>query len=402
MKTATGRGSGRLLQLGILLFWSGLYVYFPVLPAYARFLGASLSQVGLIVGSYGLSQALLRIPLGLFADLRGVRKPIVLFGFAVSLLGALGLAFSRTSAGLFFFRSLTGVAASTWVALSVMLAGHYPPQRVVRATSLALFLTAGSQVLSTSAGGLLAEYGGWQAPFLASALVAVVGGMVMLRVAEPAAVARRWSVSLRQVVGYAKSRLLVRVSLASALVHYVSTATTGGFVPIYGLQLGASKSELGWLTTAVMVASAVSALGTGFVAERVGERCTLLVGVAVMVASTVAVPLCDTVGLLILMRALYGVGMGLVSPVLMGLSIKPVPEEGRAAAMGFYQAVYAVGMFAGPAVSGLLADWGGEAMVFWTAGLVGLGVGLLSLWATAAGGEPPGAQAVEPDPEKLT
>ena len=41
---------------------------------------------------------------------------------------------------------------------------------------------------------------------------------------------------------------------------------------------------------------------------------------------------------------------------MMGLAIKSVPENERASAMGVFQAIYAIGMFAGPATAGAIAD----------------------------------------------
>lgn len=164
MPVASRRRQGLLLSVGIALFWGSLYIYYPILAPYAKALGADLAQVGLIVGSYGLTQAILRVPLGLFADWRGVRRPIVVLGCAVSLAGAVGLALARTPWQVFWSRGCTGVAAATWVASSVMLAGYFPPRRAVRATSLAVFLTAAGQVFGTSAGGFWPSGGAGERP----------------------------------------------------------------------------------------------------------------------------------------------------------------------------------------------------------------------------------------------
>ena len=51
-----------------------------------------------------------------------------------------------------------------------------------------------------------------------------------------------------------------------------------------------------------------------------------------------------------------GLGQGIGYPVLLGMSIQHVAETERATAMGLHQAIYAVGMFAGPWLSGLLAE----------------------------------------------
>jgi DHA1 family multidrug resistance protein-like MFS transporter len=53
--------------------------------------------------------------------------------------------------------------------------------------------------------------------------------------------------------------------------------------------------------------------------------------------------------------AFLGIGSGIASPALMGLSIENVAGTERTTAMGVHQTIYAIGMFAGPAVSGAIA-----------------------------------------------
>jgi DHA1 family multidrug resistance protein-like MFS transporter len=65
--------------------------------------------------------------------------------------------------------------------------------------------------------------------------------------------------------------------------------------------------------------------------------------------------------------------------VLMGLSIERVGDEQRATAMGLHQAIYAIGMFAGPSLSGVLAEAVGMRPMFGITGVGCLGVALLLL-----------------------
>ena len=51
-----------------------------------------------------------------------------------------------------------------------------------------------------------------------------------------------------------------------------------------------------------------------------------------------------------------GIANGIFYPVLLGLSIEQVDAPHRTTAMGIHQAVYALGMFAGPWCGGMLAD----------------------------------------------
>ena len=69
-------------------------------------------------------------------------------------------------------------------------------------------------------------------------------------------------------------------------------------------------------------------------------------------------------GVLTASQALGGFGRGLVFAPLATLSIRRVPPRERGAAMGVFQAVYALGMFLGPATSGALAEWLGLDRMF--------------------------------------
>ena len=77
-------------------------------------------------------------------------------------------------------------------------------------------------------------------------------------------------------------------------------------------------------------------------------------------------------------------GQGIGYPVLMGLSIQYVVDAERTTAMGLHQAVYAIGMFGGPWLSGLLADAMGIQPMFGVTAFVCLALGLFSTrWLTA-------------------
>jgi predicted MFS family arabinose efflux permease len=65
------------------------------------------------------------------------------------------------------------------------------------------------------------------------------------------------------------------------------------------------------------------------------------------------------------LQVVNGAGRGAVNTMLIGLSLRAAPPAEQATAMGAYQAIYAIGMFAGPAVSGPVADHVGLDAVFW-------------------------------------
>src|SRR5450756_652018 len=110
------------------LYWSSMYVYVPTLSVYAENLGASLSLVGMIVAAYGFPQLIVRIPLGIWSDRIGLRKPFILAGVATSALAGLGLALSADPAWLVVWRGMSGVGGSAFVVFTVLFSSYFAPQ----------------------------------------------------------------------------------------------------------------------------------------------------------------------------------------------------------------------------------------------------------------------------------
>jgi MFS family permease len=93
--------------------------------------------------------------------------------------------------------------------------------------------------------------------------------------------------------------------------------------------------------------------------------------------------------LLYVIQTINGIGVGLVFPLLMSLAIQPIPLEQQGTAMGFFQALYAVGMSSGPIISGFVADRLGLSSVFILSGILCLLAAFYS-WKKI--------QAAHPDP----
>lgn len=373
-----GRGAITLFAAGTFFYWASLYVYVPILPIYAKQMGASLTMVGLVVGAYGATQFLLRIPLGVGSDRLGKRKPFVVAGLLASALGALGLALAPDPWLLFLARALTGVAASSWVAFTVLFSSYFPPGHAVRAMSLITFVNGIAQVTSTYSGGWIAETFGWTAPFYVGAALAGLGllctrGMVD----EPAAAGNH--LTPRRVARIVTIPLLLAVSVNGILSQYAVFVTTYAFVPVYAEQLGATRADQGGLMTAVLLPYTLSMLAATWLTDRVGERMVVVGGMGLAALAVVVTPLITSLPVLAAVQVVTGIGRGLAFPVLMGLSIKAVPQSERATAMGVFQAVYAIGMFAGPVFGGGIADALGLPAVFYSTAFVCLASVALAL-----------------------
>ena len=89
----------------------GLFMILPVFAIYGeQLIGYSPIWIGLAIGAYGLTQALLQIPMGILSDKFG-RKPVILVGLVIFLLGSVVAAMSDTIYGVVLGRALQGMGA---------------------------------------------------------------------------------------------------------------------------------------------------------------------------------------------------------------------------------------------------------------------------------------------------
>ena len=349
---------------GVMLFWGAVYIYMPILPPYAQMVGGSLQAAWVVMGAYGLSQFLFRVPLGVWVDYLGSRKPFIFLGFILDGAASLGLIFSQSTAMLFLSVFTAGMAASTWVAFTILFANYFPLSLAGRSMGLIFFCTRLSQAITNYAGGAIAERWGWQGPFYAAAGLSLVGLLLTIGVPErrPEKVS---SASFKKFLMVGRNPKILTVSALGILLQFAISATTSAFTPIYAQRIGASKEELGILLFAFMVSTMLASLLSGIYARRLlSERLVIFAGYLLITGSLLPIPLVSRLGTLYALQVINGFGVGLVYPLLFGLAIQPFPVEQQGTAMGFFQSLYAVGMGLGPAISGLAGEHCGLPTVF--------------------------------------
>ena len=95
-----------------------------------------------------------------------------------------------------------------------------------------------------------------------------------------------------------------------------------------------------------------------------GDFKMILIGFAAMIGGVILTFLADSLTMLRISQMMVGFAVGICEPLLMAVSIQHLSPAEKPAALGFHQTVYAVGMFTGPFLSGLLAGWLGLKVMF--------------------------------------
>ncbi len=336
------------------------------MPVYIQSTGAGLGAVGGILSAYAIPQILLRIPIGIWSDRLGSRKSMVAAGIIFSSLGALGLGLAATPGFLFLSRIVTGIGAATWVVFPLYFSAYYAERDSGKAIGLINFVQNGALIVATAAGGFIAEGFGISRVFYVAALLGIFA-LLALMLTKEAPLRRTATLSWRDSMSIATRPLLLIVSLMAILLNFALFTAVFGFIPIYAAEIGASSSQLGLITMINLGFSAIAALGVAWIREKLGSRQTIIWSALLIGGTLFAIPFIKTVPLLMAVQAGFGLGCGSLFTLFMVLSIRGLPPQQQATAMGVFQAVYAVGMLAGPLVSGFLGNSLGLSTVFYLA-----------------------------------
>ena len=355
-----------------------MYTCVPILTAYVEYLGASHKMAGLIVGMYGFSQMLLRIPVGIASDRLHKRKLFIVFGLLFTTLAGVGILVTKELTWILILRALAGAAAATWVDFTILFTSYYRNEETTKAIGTISVYNNLGQMFGILCGGWVADLYGWEASFLLGAAVGTIGlagSFFLVEKFEEGA----QKITARGVVEVAGDRTLLIVSSLSILFQVITFATVFGFTPVYAQELGASKFDMGLLTFCSTFPTAMAAwIGGRHLAQRIGEKNVVVLGFVLGGVFTILIPFTSNLALLMLSQAIAGFGRGFSFPVLMSLSIKHMEPGKKATAMGFFQAIYGFGMFLGPGFMGATGDFLTMKLGFVIIGAIGCLAAVLS------------------------
>jgi MFS family permease len=362
-----------LIYVGTFFYWMGMYIYVQVLPVYAESLGASFTVVGFIVAAYAVPQFLLRIPIGLWSDYLGRQKPLIIAGIICVVLGSVGLGLSPAPVFLGISRLMVGIGAAVWVLFPIFLVAHDTSDKIGKSIGLLNFVNGAALVAASLIGGIAADARGERFVFFTAAVLALVAVASIFLTKEYRAT-QTGTVSLREFKQVTRRPLLIVVSIMGVFLFFAEFASIWGFVPLYAARLGASDTILGVLTMLMTGGSMIGSLAVAPILKRTGQVFSIVLSSLFLGLTLLTVPFIHNLILLGIALTINGVGFGILSVQLMVLSIYNIDVHQRSTAMGFYQAVYAMGMLIGPLISGYLSNNYGLPIVFYLAGALCLAI----------------------------
>jgi len=193
----------------------------------------------------------------------------------------------------------------------------------------------------------------------------------------------------------AVTRSLQRTALAVSMVSSFMTpflaSATNVAMPMIGKEFGLSAVALGWVLTAYTLAAAMFLVPFGRLADLVGRKKLFGLGIVVNIAGTVLAALAPSGPVLILSRAVQGVGAAMIFGTGVAILTSVYPPGARGHALGLNVTAVYTGGSLGPVLGGFLVHAWGWRSVFWATVPIALLALVLTLarlkgeWADARG-----------------
>lgn len=359
-----------LLVISIALFWFAQYVYIPFQTPYLKALGAAASLTGIVVGAYGLTQMILRIPLGIFADRYNRHKAFILIGFVSSALASALRLLVPTPGAFLAANMLSGVASAMWISFTVYYASLFDEGHTKKAMGYAMAANNGGILLAFMAGSLLNDIWSIREVFAASIISGILGLLVALFIREEKPSPR--TAPPLSALKVFKSKPLIAWSLLGISLQAIVLSTSLSFTASYLKQLTSQDFLLGISSAIFILTSVGTSLLIGYI-RTLSSRTLISILFGFLLIYCALMPLAGAVWQVCLLQAAAGIGSGALMPLLMTLALQGVDPSSKSTAMGFFQSMYGVGMTLGPMLMGTLIEGsGGYQAGYWAMALLAL------------------------------
>jgi len=336
----------------------GLFMILPVFALYAQHLkGTTPTLVGLAIGIYGLTQAVLQIPYGMLSDRIG-RKPIIIFGLMIFAVGSIVAATSTSITGVIIGRALQGAGAiaATVMALTADLTREENRLAAMATIGISIgFAFAVSLVLGPILNNLIGVPGiFWLTAVLAISAIAVLKWVVPNPVSST--FHRDAMTAPEQLKSVLRDPQLLRIDFGIFVLHLMLTST---FVvmPLALVHNAHLPSAHHWyIYLPVMLVSMVLMVPFVIIAEK-KRRMKQVFGAAILtmgIAEVCFLLMYHSLVGLVFGLFLFFIAFNVLEATLPSLIAKIAAPDHKGTAMGVYSSSQFIGAFTGGVVGGWL------------------------------------------------
>ncbi|MFT5163774.1 MAG: MFS family permease [Alteromonadaceae bacterium] len=359
----------------------GLFMLMPVFAIYGQdLIGFSPIWVGLAIGAYGLTQAILQIPMGMLSDRFG-RRRIIVIGLILFAIGSVIAAMADSVYMVTLGRAVqgTGAIASAVLALAADLTREEQRPKVMAVIGMCIGM---SFSLALIFGPMLAEAFGLSGLFWVTAMFALAAIVVVVTLVPTAVnkAPRGETVAIPALLSkLIRHPQLVRLDAGVLILHLMLTAVFVS-LPQMLMQTGMPAVDHWRLYFPVLIGSFF--LMVPFIiysSKKAKEREVFLMAICGLVISLIGLYFgAKNLHAIMVFVLLFFVAFNYLEATLPALVSRITPPGNKGSAMGIYSSSQFFGAFLGGIIGGVVADLSNPQLVFAAAAVMGV------LWLVVA------------------
>ena len=349
----------RLFALKVSLIMSvrmlGLFMLFPVMSVYAGDYESSTPfLIGMAIGIYGLTQALLQIPFGYLSDRFG-RKPILIIGLLIFLLGSIVAANTSNIIFVVIGRALQGGGAISAV-LMAFLADSISEDNRAKANAFVGFQIGVAFMLSLIIGPLITSRIGLSGLFWVIGLFSIIAMLIVfsLEQSRPINYYRLSFGALKETL----SRELITLDFSVFSLHLILAS---GFIvmPLLIMENQIVSMIDNWqLYLPAVLLSFIGMIPLIIISEKFKKtKYILLLSIFLLIISQIIFYISNlNFSVFLITLTIFFVAFNTVEAILPSLLSKTASSSKRGLAMGIFSTSQFLGTFIGGAIGGLIYD----------------------------------------------
>lgn len=334
----------------------GLFMIIPVFSiAGQQYTGATPALIGLAVGVYGLTQALLQIPFSLLAD-RYSRKPLIILGLVLFALGGAIAALSESIYGVIIGRAVAGGGAVSAVVMALLSDVTREEQRSKAMAFMGMSIGL-SFVIAFSLGPWLTSKVGISGLFWVTTVMGLLAMLMLLLIPK---VQRHYKVGNQGYIAQLKQVLamndLNRLHVSVFMLHLLLTAMFV-FVPSQLINYAEIPlAQHGWVYLPLLVISIFFAFPSIILAEKYRRMRGIFIIAIIAITIGLAIMAFGYTSkyVLILGLGLFFVAFNVMEALLPSWLSKSAPIQSKSTAMGVNSSSQFFGAFCGGVLGGQL------------------------------------------------
>lgn len=369
----------KILLIIVALFWFAQYVYIPYQIPYLAAINVSTSFIGVIVGSYGISQLALRLPVGILADLRPNHRLFISLGTLCAGVASLFRIFFQSGTGFLLGNVFSGFASATWISFMVYYLSLHDNQMQTAATGKIIMTNNIGMLIGFITSSLLYNHIGMTNICLLSVLGGFSGFVISLKL-KKTDTNIEIAVNVKELLAVGKQPKLILFSFLALIQQGIQMSTTMSFTNQLLKEQGATDFQVGLSSITYMLSAVIfSRIGSGISLNYQRRKWLTFSSFGLLALYCFTVPLANVLPVFYLLQLIPGVGTGILFSLLTSEAMEGIELNKKSSAMGFFQAIYAIGMTLFPVIVGAINNALNLKIAYWVLSGISLVGGVVVL-----------------------